>query len=572
MVGAWIGLVALLAQTEPGDAAPFRVAPQLELVREGDLVEGAVSVYAIGESRIALAPPGPGQPGVSVYIRWSDDGTFRLIHTHADVELCARHPFFLGDGGYELVDPRAGGVRTVGDDPSVPVHALWPSRSCAEGALGIEDGGSGRRFVGGANEIRRIQREAPGSVVVARGIAARRIFALSSAPETLLVHTADDRTMVRIEGEARTTLLGGAPFADVVALDEDLFFTLDDDGVLSIVHARGRSVLACGVPLTAMLAVTGAADRQLVIADMPMLGAGDLWLLRPAPGVASSYVPLEDTLACPEPDAQAAGARPDLVYEDDGALDPTESATTTVLAHPVDPHDAETRGAALAAKTLAAKSFAFCHEVGEQDARTLRAFCGAWTPEARAICPAAAAVCAPPPPRWWDVLALPPAVGWAILAAIVAAALAVLFKLLRNAARDQAIALDALDAESLRAPVAALPDAPARALLAEARARLAAGDVDAAALLAHLAVLRALDDADVVRFHPSRTNREYLRLLRRRPEVRDVLAAVAREVEEIRFGRGHADAAHVPALLEAVEAALPRVRAPVPPPDAATAS
>jgi hypothetical protein len=571
MVGAWIGLVALLAQADPGDA-PFRFASRLELVHESTIVEGAVSVYTIGESRIAIAPPGPGQPGASVYIRASEDDTFRLIHTHPDVELCARHPFFLGDDGYELVDPRAGGVRTVGDDPSVPVHALWPSRSCAEGALGIEDGGSGRRFVGGANEIRRIERGVPGSVVVARGIAARRIFALSREPETLLVHTADDRTVVRIEGEARTTLLGGAPLADVAALEEDVFFTLDDDGVLSVVHARGRSVLACGVPLTAMLAVTGAADRQLVIADMPMVGAGDLWLLRPRPGVESTYVPPEDTLACPEPGLQAASARPELDHEDDGALDPTESATTTVLAHPVDPRDAARRAAALAAETLEARSYAFCHEAGAQDARKLRAFCGAWTPEARAICPAAAAACAPPPRRWWDAIELPPVVGWALLAGLVFLALAALFKLLRDAARDQAIALDALDTESLRAPVAALPDAPARALLAEARARLAAGDVDAAALLAHLTLLRALDDADVVRFQASRTNREYLRLLRRRPEVRDVLAAVAREVEEIRFGRGHADAARVPSLLADVEAALPRVRAPVPPADTAPAT
>lgn len=81
-----------------------------------------------------------------------------------------------------------------------------------------------------------------------------------------------------------------------------------------------------------------------------------------------------------------------------------------------------------------------------------------------------------------------------------------------------------------------VPDAPGAELLSAARAALAAGRVGEAALLARGASLRHLGDTGHLRLHRSRTDREYVRGLRRTPELQADLREILVAVEHHRWG------------------------------------
>jgi len=81
-----------------------------------------------------------------------------------------------------------------------------------------------------------------------------------------------------------------------------------------------------------------------------------------------------------------------------------------------------------------------------------------------------------------------------------------------------------------------VPELPSEDLLAAARRALADGRWGEVVLLARHAALRQLGDAGRVRLHRSRTDREYLRTVRRDPTVHEPLGEVLHAAEQHRWG------------------------------------
>lgn len=97
-----------------------------------------------------------------------------------------------------------------------------------------------------------------------------------------------------------------------------------------------------------------------------------------------------------------------------------------------------------------------------------------------------------------------------------------------------------------------VPDIPSDDLLSAAERALAEDRVEDAILLARAAALRHLGDAGVIRLHRSRTDREYLRSTRRKPDVEGGLKVVVRWVELLRWGGSRATSSDATAVLSAV--------------------
>lgn len=113
-----------------------------------------------------------------------------------------------------------------------------------------------------------------------------------------------------------------------------------------------------------------------------------------------------------------------------------------------------------------------------------------------------------------------------------------------------------IDEEDESAPLTELPKTKADLLFEEAKAALAAGRLARAAQLLHVALLRHLDDTGRVRFHPSRTNGDYARRLRREPEVQSTFRNAARQTERLRFGDGEVDLQEMERLVPLVAEVL----------------
>ena len=86
-------------------------------------------------------------------------------------------------------------------------------------------------------------------------------------------------------------------------------------------------------------------------------------------------------------------------------------------------------------------------------------------------------------------------------------------------------------------------------LLARAKAAAAKGNHKQAIDYAYAALLRRLDGDGLIRIHSSRTNGDYVRDLRERPELRTEVRAVVRDVERVQFGTTEADAASFQSVL-----------------------
>jgi len=83
----------------------------------------------------------------------------------------------------------------------------------------------------------------------------------------------------------------------------------------------------------------------------------------------------------------------------------------------------------------------------------------------------------------------------------------------------------------------AVPDAPSEDLLSAARRALDEGRLADAVLLCRGAALRALGESGHLRLHASRTDREYVRALRKTaPDSQGPLRTVLRAVEQVRWG------------------------------------
>lgn len=150
------------------------------------------------------------------------------------------------------------------------------------------------------------------------------------------------------------------------------------------------------------------------------------------------------------------------------------------------------------------------------------------------------------------VLPIPKEVGIVLLVVVGGALLFWFLKSLRNAGWEgEELDLETEELSDAARNLQALPDARSNVLVKLAERALGRGDPEEAAILLHLAVLRYLDDEGLARYHPSRTNGDYLRAIRRHKELRELLRGIANETERVRFGDGHVDEAKVQALLEA---------------------
>jgi hypothetical protein len=148
------------------------------------------------------------------------------------------------------------------------------------------------------------------------------------------------------------------------------------------------------------------------------------------------------------------------------------------------------------------------------------------------------------------LIPLPKEVGLVLLALVAGALLFWFIKSMRSAGwegEELELGDEALS-EAAR-NLQALPDARSNVLVKLAQRALARGEDVEAAILVHLAVLRYLDDEGIARYHPSKTNGDYLRAIRRHKPLAALLRGVAMETERVRFGDGkvdgHAIAAHI---------------------------
>ncbi len=233
---------------------------------------------------------------------------------------------------------------------------------------------------------------------------------------------------------------------------------------------------------------------------------------------------------------------------------------------PNPPADADVRS------VLADPRYRFCHE----DDYPLEIQEHAWCPavgDRPSACPSLARACKLPPveTRWSfgapphgrgapitavpedderqrpSKLSLPDLSGVAkvlFFGLIVVFVIGVARALLRNVLRDRAADEGAGDAppdpDAGAAPAALAPRGPVETdverLLARARAAAAQGDYARAVDDAYAALLRRLDGDGLIEIHPSRTNGDYVRTLRDRPELRGVVGQIVREVEGVQFG------------------------------------
>jgi hypothetical protein len=146
-----------------------------------------------------------------------------------------------------------------------------------------------------------------------------------------------------------------------------------------------------------------------------------------------------------------------------------------------------------------------------------------------------------PPER----IALPDMSGFAqvLFFALLAAGIFVVVRaLLKNLKRERDDAEVKDDAPPAADPAAGPPavrgpiETDVERLLARARAAAARGEYARAVDDAYAALLRRLDGDGLIEIHPSRTNGDYVRNLRDRPDLKGAVRGIVRDVEGVQFG------------------------------------
>jgi hypothetical protein len=90
--------------------------------------------------------------------------------------------------------------------------------------------------------------------------------------------------------------------------------------------------------------------------------------------------------------------------------------------------------------------------------------------------------------------------------------------------------------EAMPMPRSSAVETDVERLLARARAAAARGEFGRALDDTYAALLRRFEGDGLIRLHPSRTNGDYVRDLRERPELKSELSDIARQVERVHFG------------------------------------
>lgn len=191
-------------------------------------------------------------------------------------------------------------------------------------------------------------------------------------------------------------------------------------------------------------------------------------------------------------------------------------------------------------------SYQFCRD-DDFDADFIpnaKRFCRVWDESTLAVCPQALKLCAEEEP-WWNFpgLSIPPGLAWALLIALLLTALGFIgYHAFKDV--DWQTATDAFDVDDdpvALEDLASLPEAPAQTIMRRAQRAIDNGRAFEAAILTQLAMLRYFDDTGLSRFHPSRTNGDYLRSIRRHTDLHALYRSVAMQTDRLRFGDGEVD-------------------------------
>lgn len=215
------------------------------------------------------------------------------------------------------------------------------------------------------------------------------------------------------------------------------------------------------------------------------------------------------------------------------------------------------------AEELGRSAYAFCHDDDYEPPAGVDglAFCATFDDSTLEVCPQAKGLCVSEEGWTWPDWKLPKIGGldlrqiFSLL--LIAAVLAIIVVVVRRLRGEGWQATGALDLDDLAASpteaIQSLPKAPAALILRRARSSMDAGEPERAAKLVQLALLRYFDDTGLARFHPSRTNNDYLRSLKAQPDLARLYRAVATQTDRARFGDGRADPERVRAAVEWAE-------------------
>jgi hypothetical protein len=149
----------------------------------------------------------------------------------------------------------------------------------------------------------------------------------------------------------------------------------------------------------------------------------------------------------------------------------------------------------------------------------------------------------PPEPMKIEIPGWLAALGQILFYALIAAfVVALVYWIVKNVIKGRAEKLPDEDKPEVEKETIAItaPQGPVETdvdrLLARAQRAAQAGDYREAVEATYAALLRRLEGDGLVDLHPSRTNGDYVRQMRERPELRQALRGIAVDVERMQFG------------------------------------
>ncbi|MEM7676851.1 MAG: DUF4129 domain-containing protein, partial [Myxococcota bacterium] len=233
----------------------------------------------------------------------------------------------------------------------------------------------------------------------------------------------------------------------------------------------------------------------------------------------------------------------------------SDSDTTPEPLQVIEPREAAITSTTWRSQEFGQSLYYFCHDEdfvpsNPDDASKL---CALFDESTHDACPAVAKSCPWKEKNRWafDAPTLPPELARVFVASIVIGLLTwFIVAMLRAGWEDEFrnVRLDSEDTAGV--DLGQLPPARDQVLLSQASEAFQSGDVHRAAVLAHLAILRHLDDAGIVRFHPSKTNGDYARAIRGRRSLHRIFRQICRQTERIRFGDGNVEPAEIEFVLQ----------------------
>jgi len=246
-------------------------------------------------------------------------------------------------------------------------------------------------------------------------------------------------------------------------------------------------------------------------------------------------------------------------------------SSTTAYARPLDVDAAMDAAESTRMEALARSAYEFCVDEDYEPPPFVDAerFCKTYDEQSHAACPQVAALCAPKKSSsWFDFdlgrfsgIDFRPLLSLILIMAVLAVLVLLILKLRIPKWADSESFGAELD-ELSAGPIQQLPRAPAMMILDRASAAVTGGSPEQAAKLLQLALLRYFDDTGLAPFHPSRTNNDYLRRVRKHPALADVYRVAAHETDRVEFGGGVANGE---VITEAIDTASALVRRVAPP-------